>query len=247
MSREEVGMANLWNSAFRAAIRDQSYNLAPPEALVRNVSYYLRARYKPEEFGNLSALDMGCGAGATMEWLLRKGIGMVVGIDISPVCLQLAKERLPTQGYYGLHRDNVTSVRLANEKYDIIVEANVFQHLAKEDRGKAFAEVYRLLKPGGLFAGYMESTGSSVFLKNRANQLPEDHGTIILQDSKSKEYELGAIGLCHFFSLGEICEYLKEFTVVDPSIVSYFLPQEEANRRGYLELGQMFWAVYAIK
>ena len=145
-----------WNGSFEAQIANQSYNTAPVEALARTVSYYLRARYRPEDYGNLNFLEMGCGAGPNLIWLAQKGI-TVSGIDLSPIALDLCRRKLEAAGLghkvRALVEGSVADVPFADRAFDGIFEACVFQHLNKQDRQKAFSEVHRLLKPGGLFVG----------------------------------------------------------------------------------------------
>ena len=55
------------------------------------------------------------------------------------------------------------------------------------------------------------------------------------------------LGLAHYFSKEEIIDYLKDFSVVEPLEVNYFLPSFEAKKRGYSEYKQSMWTVFAVK
>jgi SAM-dependent methyltransferase len=238
-----------WDESFKEAITTQSYNTAPVEALIRNIAYYLRIHAPTEKTQPLSFLEMGCGAGPNLLWLAQKGI-RVSGIDISPIALDLARENLKKAGFENriqtLKEASVSSVPLEDESFDGILEACVFQHLDKKDRIAAFAETKRLLKPGGLFVGYMLDAGHSTFQRNREHEMKDDPGTVILSDGKSKIY-LTNIGLTHFFRKEEFEKLLPGFSVVDPCLATYYLPREEALKRGYDSYLQSMWAVYAIK
>jgi hypothetical protein len=122
----------------------------------------------------------------------------------------------------------------------------VFQHLALPERRRAFGEVRRLLKPGGAFVGYMLSTAHSVFRSKQADQIPDDPGTLVLSDDRSRMYLTG-IGLSHFFRADELRELLQGFAVVDPCLTTYYLPSFEAQKRGYPEYLQGMWTVFAVK
>lgn len=242
-------MKQTWENSFAAQIADQAYNTAPVEALVRTTAYYLRSRYTADATRDLCFLEMGCGAGPNLVWLAQKGI-RVSGIDISSTALRLCERNLRSAGCSGrigvLVKGSVTDVPLPDCSFGGILESCVFQHLDREDRRQAFAEVARLLKPGGLFVGYMLDQGHTTFQQKESEQLPDDPGTLILNDNRSGYY-LTNIGLAHFFSREEFCDLLRGFSVIDPCLATYYLPVEEAEKRGYAEYLQSMWVVYAVK
>ena len=249
MTQSSHGMKQCWEQSFAEQVEQQAYNTAPVEALARTVSYYLRGRFASAELRALHFLEMGCGAGPNLIWLAQKGI-MVSGIDISPTALQLARKNLEQAGCGHLIRNflesSVTHIPLPDETFDGILEACVFQHLDKPNRKAAFGEVKRLLKPGGVFVGYMLDVGHTVFQEKQARQLKDDPGTLILSDSGSKLY-LTNIGLSHFYRKEELHDVLSGFSLVDPCLTTYYLPKEEARKRGYAEYLQSMWIVYAVK
>ncbi len=242
-------MKDSWEKSFTEQVTSQAYNTAPVEALARTVSYYLRDRVSAERVPSLHFLEMGCGAGPNLAWLAQKGI-TVSAVDISPTALGLAKDNLARRGFGDrigqLREASVSAVPFEDGAFDGIIEACVFQHLNKPHRDQAFAEVQRLLKPGGVFVGYMLDVGHTVYQHKRSQELPEDPGTLILEDGGSRVY-LTNLGVSHFFTSQEIRERLHGFTVVDPCLTTYYLPLEESRRRGYTEYLQSMWTVYAIK
>jgi SAM-dependent methyltransferase len=239
----------LWERSFSEQIARQAYNTAPVEALVRTVAYHLRENVPAERNHELHFLELGCGAGPNLVWLAKRGIH-VSGIDVAPTALELARSNLLVNGCSGqideLIEGSVTNVPLPSGAFDGILEACVFQHLNKDDRQKAFQEVRRLLKPGGVFVGYMLDRGHTVYQKRRAQELPDDSGTLILSDGTSKLH-LTDIGLSHFYSESEFAELLKGFSTVDPCLTTYYIPKSEARKRGYDSYLQSMWTVYAVK
>lgn len=240
---------NRWEASFAEQIARSAFNTAPVESVVRTVAYHLRDRYTGEEQHSLHFLEAGCGAGPNLVWLAARGI-RVSGIDIAPSALSLARQSLERAGYADridtLQEASVSAAPFEDASFDGIIEACVFQHLAREERRRAFAEVSRLLRPRGVFVGYMLDVGHTVFRAKRDEQLADDPGSLLLSDARSKMYLTG-IGLSHFFRAEEFDEFFKGFSVVDPCLTTYYLPRTEALRRGYDTYLQSMWTVYAVK
>lgn len=247
--RPATDAKQLWEESFDEQIAREAYNTAPVEALVRTVSYYLRDRFTRDQLRTLHFLEMGCGAGPNLVWLAQKGI-RVSGVDIAANALALARANLTRAGLQerigDLVEASVDSTPFADASFDGILEACVFQHLDRATRVRTFAEVGRLLKKGGVFVGYMLDAGHSTFAHKASEQLPADPGSLYLADGSSKIH-LTNIGLAHFFRREEFAGLFEGFSVVDPCLTTYYLPRDEARKRGYDEYLQSMWTVYAIK
>jgi len=129
---------------------------------------------------------------------------------------------------------------------DGVLESCVFQHLDRQARQQAFAEVRRVLKTGGVFVGYMLDVGHTTFIEKTQEQISDDSGSLYLADGTSKIH-LTNIGLAHFFRREEFIQLLPGFSVVDPCLTTYYLPRHEARKRGYEEYLQSMWTVFAVK
>jgi len=90
-----------------------------------------------------SVLDVGCGTGAIMEFLLRQGYH-VEGIDISAAALThcARKGLIVKQG-------TIDQLPFSDNTFNIVFALDVLEHLPRRDL--ALREVKRVLKPGGLF------------------------------------------------------------------------------------------------
>lgn len=87
-------------------------------------------------------LDLGAGAGILPQMDFRDHAGLVCGMDIEPSIL----------GNPFLHEARVGSVEQlswADNTFDVVVSNNVLEHLSRP--ATVFAEVRRVLKPGGMF------------------------------------------------------------------------------------------------
>lgn len=245
------GMQETWERSFQDQIAQAAYNAAPVEALVRTVSHYLRARYAPALYRDLHFLEVGCGAGPNLVWLTQRGI-LASGVDIAPTALELARRNLaaaaPPDRIGRLEQASASALPFPDAHFDGVLEACVFQHLPKADRIAAFAEVGRVLRPGGIFAGYMLGIGHSTFAAKGHTELADDPGTVMLDDSADgSKVHLESIGLAHFFRREEFAGLLPGFSVVDPCETTYELPREEAARRGVQRYLQNMWVVFAVK
>ncbi|NOX50258.1 MAG: class I SAM-dependent methyltransferase [Gammaproteobacteria bacterium] len=90
----------------------------------------------------LDVLDLGAGAGIVSQMNFKGIAGHVCGID--------PDERVVTNPY--LDEGKVAfgeKVPYPDESFDLIFADNVLEHLPQP--GKVFYEVYRLLRPGGVF------------------------------------------------------------------------------------------------
>lgn len=93
-------------------------------------------------------LDAGCGEGSNTRWFADQGAEMV-GVDISPKVIDLALEverKLPRGIEYEAKPLSDLSC-FAKSSFDLVVSTMVFMNVP--DIGKAFSEIFKILKPGG--------------------------------------------------------------------------------------------------
>ena len=96
-------------------------------------------------------LDMGCGPGLYTEHLARRG-HRVTGVDISRNSIHYAGESAKTNGLDITYR-NLDYMDLDDkESFDLILMIFTdFGVLVPENRNKVLSNIYRALKPGGVF------------------------------------------------------------------------------------------------
>jgi ubiquinone/menaquinone biosynthesis C-methylase UbiE len=90
-------------------------------------------------------LDVGCGTGISMEPLAARGLS-VTGIDPSAEMLAAAKHAVP--GATLVH-GSVEALPFSDRKFDAALSAQAFHWF---DGDKAFAQLIRVVKPGGPIA-----------------------------------------------------------------------------------------------
>lgn len=106
--------------------------------------------------GNITGkvvLDFGCGNGRFTNRLESLKAEKVIGVDISPSMIDLAKqEDSNSHVEYHANPDNSLSF-LADNSIDVVMANLVFMMSpSKEEVSKAMKEIHRVLKPGGTFA-----------------------------------------------------------------------------------------------
>lgn len=101
------------------------------------------------QWQDLKVLDVGCGGGFTCEFMAQKG-AIVSGIDQSQKCIIKAQEHSRDSSFkisylQGLAED----IPYSKNTFDIVTCVDVLEHVA--DLNQTVAEIYRVLKPNGLF------------------------------------------------------------------------------------------------
>ena len=97
--------------------------------------------------GNIS--DLGCGTGELIEILSKESSQKLIGIDSSPEMLEQARLRFSGTGNAELRLGELEHLPMKNHEIDTAVMNMVLHHISQPER--PIAEVYRVLKPGGLF------------------------------------------------------------------------------------------------
>lgn len=131
-------------------------------------------------------LDIGCGPGNISKYLLSKRPDFdILGIDIAPNMIELAKKNNPTADFLVMDSRNINEIQA---KFDAIVCGFCLPYLSDLDCEKFLADCYHLLHENGLiYLSFVEaesyksefktsSTGDRVFfyfhnLNDLKNQL----------------------------------------------------------------------------
>jgi ubiquinone/menaquinone biosynthesis C-methylase UbiE len=101
-----------------------------------------------------NVLDLGCGGG---NQLFSYYAGTVVGVDLS-----LAAVKSAAQIYESVYHADATKLPFNDGTFEVIVSADLFGHIPFNLKDHLFAEVYRVLKPGGYCAAVIEVDGKNL-------------------------------------------------------------------------------------
>lgn len=124
-------------------------------------------------------LDFGCGAGdlAFEAERLMGGKGSVVGIDPSPEMVKVARQKAAKKNSGAVFQvEAVERMSLPDGEFDVVMSSFVLHHLPDELQGKAFRELKRVLKRGGLFFA-IDMTSANSFSHRVHRHLQGDSGS----------------------------------------------------------------------
>ena len=121
-------------TALAQRLKDKFFRQDHPYAVFERE---VRRLLKPEH----TLLDAGCGRTAPVLAKYRGGARRLIGIDM--VEFESGIDGLE------LHRCNLGSIPLQDDCVDIIMARSVMEHVT--DPARVYAEMYRVLKPGGIF------------------------------------------------------------------------------------------------
>lgn len=110
-----------------------------------------------------SVLDVGCGTGTlTLAAKAAAGpSGRVSGIDPAPEMVEFARRKASRAGADVDFRVGVVeALPFSDATFDVVLSSLMLHHLPEEVKHKGFAEIARVLRPGGLFFAVDLATGS---------------------------------------------------------------------------------------
>lgn len=120
-----------------------------------------------------TVLDVGCGTGRpTAEQLTAAG-ATVVGIDTSPVMLDLARENVPDAIFVERDLNDLDGLHAPGHRFDAATAFFSLLVLHRADVGPALDAIRHVLKPGGLFAlGMVEGDSDYLLREFLGTQVP---------------------------------------------------------------------------
>ena len=109
-------------------------------------------------------LDLGCGAGVPATRLLAEKNFEVLGLDVSAVQIERARQLVPGATF---EQADMVTWQHAAESFDAVVSFYALIHVPLEDQRHVFSKVRRWLRPRGYFlaiVGFERWTGVEEYL-----------------------------------------------------------------------------------
>jgi tellurite methyltransferase len=120
-----------------------------------------------KERGAQRALDLGCGVGRHALLLAEAGFE-VEAFDGSETGLAVLRDAAASHGLtLGRKHGNADALPYPDASFDFVLSWNVIYHGTLGDVGARIAEIWRVLKPGGLYQGTMLPTRNSNYGRGR--------------------------------------------------------------------------------
>lgn len=141
MKAAKLIQQNEWEAIYSGdSIR--SKNLYPSEEVV---SFVMRRFGQVRDKAAINVLDVGCGWGNNLSFLKGQGFSYT-GLDFSAIAVKHCR-----QYHANVICANLTEIPLPDGEFDLVIDRMAIQHNGLEEIKQIFAEVWRVLKPGGLF------------------------------------------------------------------------------------------------
>ncbi|MGA2840908.1 MAG: class I SAM-dependent methyltransferase [Steroidobacteraceae bacterium] len=230
MSLENLASENLarWDAVHEA----RAWGRYPPEELVRFVGRtFFAANARP----SLRFLEMGCGQGANLWFLMREEF-TVAGIDGSAAAIRRCRERLRAEGlrteppHCDLRVGDFARLPWPDGSFDAVIDIESIYANAMETIRASVAEALRVLKPGAMLFAKMFGTRTSGAGTGK-----------MIEFGTTRDPSIGPLsghGIAHFFTDSEIRDLFVSFASL----------QIDWSRRGDCSGTEIFeWVIQARK
>jgi ubiquinone/menaquinone biosynthesis C-methylase UbiE len=166
-------------------------------------------------------LDIGCGTGRTTFGLYGMGYKDILGLDLSEEMISAAQKIANDKSLeISFAIENACALSFNTDSFDAAVFSfnGIMTIPAKETRQKSFNEIYRVLKPGGLFIFTTHDINTSQYIdywneeRNKWEKGEQDkrlleYGDLIYSEPDASS---GIVCFVHIPVDGEVEEYIKE-------------------------------------
>ena len=161
----EENKGEYWNDKYwKENIKSNQMDFIKDNWMEKYKNEICKSEYK-------KAIDLGCGIGQDTRWLMDNGFD-VISCDISEIALNKLKELIPNSKTMKI--DVKEKLPFEDNSIDLI-NANLSIHYFNMEKTiEIFDEIYRILKPNGLFIGRMNSDKNKEYIKETTKEIEKD-------------------------------------------------------------------------
>lgn len=221
----------IWDKSYE---NKDNYLLYPNEEVIRFLNKYIERKtsFKIKNKNKLF-LDIGCGAGRHIKFILENGY-FCYGVDISSKALSYAKSMLDLEKYtnkdYKLFNCNSSQIPLPSETIDYIIAEATLDSMPDFDIKKTIIEAERLLKKNGLIYCSLIKLENKKDLGLNYKYLGNGNYQV------NTKHEKNTIQV--FFDKKKIERYFSKFNIIDIFLVKNFNLNDKSSSARYHLIGQ---------
>lgn len=172
------------------------------------------------DVNGLHVLEYGCGPGDIAFAAAQMG-AFAHGIDISPVAIEQARVHAAEAGLHATFSvDNAEQTSFPDSSFDRIGGSGILHHL---DLDRAYAEIARLLRPGGR-AVFLEPLGHNPLINAYRNRTPllrtEDEHPLLRNDLRACERYFSSVRPRFFHCLSLAAVPLRNSAAFRPTLAA---------------------------
>jgi ubiquinone/menaquinone biosynthesis C-methylase UbiE len=128
------------------------------DPVLEGLSFGRERRFREKTLAHMSfsptdrILDVGCGTGSLTLLIARRLTppGEAVGIDAAPRMIEIARRKAKEAGAPARFEAGVAeSLEFNDASFDVVVNSMFTHHIDSALKRRAFAEMFRVLRPGG--------------------------------------------------------------------------------------------------
>ena len=208
-----------------------------PLGEVKDLIKWLKKQIRtyPEQFPvtlpDFSVLDLGCGNGKNLNYIVEHFAQTGIGYDISETAIKEARKAAPVGAEYAV-RSIADPFLLSDKSVDLVLDVTASNSLSEKERGKFLKEISRVLKPGSYLFTRALCRDGDTNAKNLIKQFP---GT------EKDTYVLGTTGITEraFSKEDLLATYEPYFEIVHlEKTTGYQRWNNQSYKRNY-------WIMYA--
>ncbi len=204
-----------WNEVYEQGSQNSIW---PWTDLVSLVYRYARPQSAP-----FRVLELGCGAGANIPFMLSFPAVNYFGIDGSAYTIQKLQTRYPQIKENLFVGDFTQRLAMNDQTIDLVIDRAAVTHNQQSAIERTFKEIKRVLKPGGKFIGI--DWFSPDYSEAAKGKLAEDAHT----KTGFVTGPFAHIGRVHFSDETHMRELLKDYKILllEHKVVTRQIPKED--------------------